>query len=83
MLGRCDLSVTALNNVWRLPNDWRISCRRSTYRPHKSTLPLLGRQEADARAERRPAPACRLHARVRLLRVQYQLMGDRMLSVDG
>ena len=46
-------------------NDLRISCRRSTYRPHKSMLPLLGHQERRARRGFRPAPACRLHARVR------------------
>jgi hypothetical protein len=48
-----------------LSNEMRISCRRLSYRPHKSTLPLTGREESDARAERWPTPACRLHARVR------------------
>jgi hypothetical protein len=47
------------------PNDVRISCRRSSYRPHNSTLPLLGLCEPGARPEARPTPACRLHARVR------------------
>jgi predicted transcriptional regulator len=37
-----------------LPNDWRISCRRSSCRPHKPTLPLIGRREGDAGAEGRP-----------------------------
>jgi hypothetical protein len=35
--------------------------------PYKSTLPLSGRWERCARAERRPRPACRLHWRVRRL----------------
>ncbi len=48
-----------------LPNDLRISCRPSSYRPHKSTVPLTGLEEGCARAEPRPASACRLHARVR------------------
>jgi hypothetical protein len=48
-------------------NDLRISCRRSWFRPHNPTLPLLGPEEPGARWERRPTPACRLHARVRRL----------------
>ena len=48
-----------------LPNDWQISCRRSSSRPHKLTLPLLGHTERGARAELLPSPACRLHLRVR------------------
>ena len=51
---------------WVRPsNDLRISCRRSAYCPHKSTLPLFGHQERGARTELRPPSACRLHARVR------------------
>ena len=37
-----------------LPNEMRISCRGSTYRPRESTLPLTGFWESDAGAERRP-----------------------------
>jgi hypothetical protein len=37
-----------------LPNDLRISCRQSSYRPHKPTPPLLGREDPCAQAERRP-----------------------------
>ena len=43
----------------------QISCRLSCRRPHKSMLPLFGLEEGRARAESRPAPACRLHLRVR------------------
>ena len=31
------------------PNDLRISCRQSSNRPHKSTIPLFGLGEGDAR----------------------------------
>jgi hypothetical protein len=47
------------------PNDLQISCRPSSPRPQKLTLPLFGLWEARARAELWPAPACRLHLRVR------------------
>ena len=45
------------------PNELRISCRRSAHRPYKSTFPLSGLKEVDARAG--PPRPCRLHARVR------------------
>jgi len=48
-----------------LPNDLSISCGPSGSRPHKPTLPLFGLMEVGARTELWPAPACRLHARVR------------------
>ena len=53
------------SGAWMLPNGLRISCRPSSYRPHKPTLPLLGPRELSVREEPRPAQACRLHARVR------------------
>ena len=54
-----------LGSVGGVPNDMQISCRRSSHRPHKSTLPLLGLEEGATLAEPRPTPACRLHLRVR------------------
>jgi hypothetical protein len=40
--------------VVRPPNDWRISCRRSRFRPHKLALPLNGH---GGRRARKGAPA--------------------------
>jgi len=54
----------------RLTSDLQISCRQSSDRPHKSTLPLLGLKERGAHTEFRPAPACRLHLRARQRRRQ-------------
>jgi hypothetical protein len=59
----CLKSIAHKKRYRSLPNDLRISCRRSSYRPHKSRLPLFGLCEGD-RAELRPTSACRLHARV-------------------
>jgi len=49
------------------PNEMQISCRPSGWRPHQPTLPLFGLEGPGARTEVWPAPACRLHLRVRQL----------------
>jgi hypothetical protein len=64
-----------VSSLLALSNDMRISCRRSSSRPHKSTRPLLGHWECGARTERRPASACRLHARVRQRRLGFRSAG--------
>ena len=54
------------------PNDLRISCRRSCWRPHKPSF-LIAPWELAARAECCAHPACRLHARVRLRRYGHSV----------
>jgi hypothetical protein len=54
-------------SIWLRPNGMRISCRPLKPALHKSTLPLFGQAERGSGTGLRPALACRLHLRVRLL----------------
>ena len=62
LVGSMFLAVAGCE-LWR-PNDWRISCRPSSPRPHKPSF-LSALKEGAARVEPLAGPACRLHARVR------------------
>jgi hypothetical protein len=61
-IGHADMTRTGMPE--KPPNDLRISCGRSSRRPHKPTFRFVLKGRS-ARAELGTPPARRLHARVR------------------